>query len=242
MFLYDGRDGVVTDTNGLLYMRARYYSPEMRRFINADIVPGKISNAVTLNRFAYANGNPVSFVDPFGLSPDDRNSIIVDYVDNISDQTSSAIGYLDAGRKTANALLNQNDPLKLADDIIGDSSKIAKNLEVAGYVADVAAIVVDTGVGVVENIQNDEPVHYIIADAYVDIQFGAAGMAVGMLVGSVLPGAGTAAGAVVGFLIGSFAGTLFDIATEGLKIFGGKSLKDAAKDTARDIADFLKFW
>jgi hypothetical protein len=49
-------------------MRARYYSPDMKRFINADILAGGISNAITLNRFAYANGNPVSFVDPFGLS------------------------------------------------------------------------------------------------------------------------------------------------------------------------------
>jgi len=48
-------------------MRARYYSPALRRFINADIIPGEISNAVTLNRYAYANGNPVSNVDPFGL-------------------------------------------------------------------------------------------------------------------------------------------------------------------------------
>ena len=68
IFLYNGRDGVITDDNGLYYMRARYYSPDMRRFVNADIVAGQISNAVTLNRFAYANGNPVSFVDPFGLS------------------------------------------------------------------------------------------------------------------------------------------------------------------------------
>ena len=67
LFMYNGRDGVVTDDNGLIYMRARYYSPEMKRFINADIIPGKLSNAITLNRFAYANGNPVSFVDPFGL-------------------------------------------------------------------------------------------------------------------------------------------------------------------------------
>jgi len=49
-------------------MRARYYSPDMRRFINADIIPGELSNAITLNRFAYANGNPVSYTDPFGLS------------------------------------------------------------------------------------------------------------------------------------------------------------------------------
>jgi len=75
IFGYNGRDGVVTDSNGLIYMRARYYSPEMKRFINADIVPGKLSNAITLNRFAYANGNPVSFVDPFGLSVDTKGSI-----------------------------------------------------------------------------------------------------------------------------------------------------------------------
>ena len=67
IFGYNGRDGVVTDDNGLIYMRARYYSPEMKRFINADIVAGGISNAITLNRFAYANGNPVSNIDPFGL-------------------------------------------------------------------------------------------------------------------------------------------------------------------------------
>ena len=69
IFGYNGCDGVVTDDNGLIYMRARYYSPEMKRFINADIIPGKLSNAITLNRFAYANGNPVSLVDPFGLAP-----------------------------------------------------------------------------------------------------------------------------------------------------------------------------
>ena len=68
IFGYNGRDGVVTDDNGLIYMRARYYSPAMKRFINADVIPGKLSNTITLNRFAYANGNPVSFVDPFGLS------------------------------------------------------------------------------------------------------------------------------------------------------------------------------
>ncbi len=70
IFGYNGRDGVVTEDNGLIYMRARYYSPEMKRFINADIVAGELSNAITLNRFAYANGNPVSFVDPFGLFVD----------------------------------------------------------------------------------------------------------------------------------------------------------------------------
>ena len=56
----------LTTDNALIYMRARYYSPDMRRFINADVVAGSISNAITLNRFAYANGNPVSMSDPIG--------------------------------------------------------------------------------------------------------------------------------------------------------------------------------
>ena len=67
IFGYNGRDGVITDKTGLIYMRARYYSPDMKRFINADVVAGKLSSAITLNRYAYANGNPVSLVDPFGL-------------------------------------------------------------------------------------------------------------------------------------------------------------------------------
>lgn len=67
IFAYNGRDGVITDDNDLIYMRARYYSPVMRRFINADIIHGQISDSTSLNRYAYVNGNPVSLVDPFGL-------------------------------------------------------------------------------------------------------------------------------------------------------------------------------
>jgi len=35
-FLFNGRYGVQTDPNGLLYMRARYYNPYLCRFINPD--------------------------------------------------------------------------------------------------------------------------------------------------------------------------------------------------------------
>ena len=95
IFGYNGRDGVVTDNNGLIYMRARYYSPEMRRFINADIVAGNISNAITLNRYAYANGNPVSNIDPFGLSVDNREAVadaFLEGFDNVWDKILGAVG------------------------------------------------------------------------------------------------------------------------------------------------------
>ena len=91
IFGYNGRDGVITDCNGLIYMRARYYSSEMKRFVNADIVAGSITNAVTLNRFAYANGNPVSLVDPFGLSVKDALEGIADYLNIPEDRQKCAV-------------------------------------------------------------------------------------------------------------------------------------------------------
>lgn len=81
IFRYNGRDGVVTDENGLIYMRARYYSPEKRRFVNADVLHGQISDSTSLNRYSYVNGNPVSFVDPFGLAAEIRGNSI--YYGNI---------------------------------------------------------------------------------------------------------------------------------------------------------------
>lgn len=68
-FLYNGQLGVVTDENSLYYMRARYYNSEIRRFINQDIVIGNIENSQSLNRYAYCQGNPVNYFDPFGLEP-----------------------------------------------------------------------------------------------------------------------------------------------------------------------------
>ena len=62
-FCYNGQFGVQTDPNGLLYMRARYYSPYISRFLNPD--PSGFAGG--LNFYAFADGNPISNEDPFGL-------------------------------------------------------------------------------------------------------------------------------------------------------------------------------
>jgi RHS repeat-associated protein len=66
-FLFNGRYGVMTDPNGLLFMRARYYNAYLCRFVNAD--PSGFGGG--LNHYAYADGNPVSMIDPFGLGADE---------------------------------------------------------------------------------------------------------------------------------------------------------------------------
>lgn len=62
-FRFNGFFGVQTDSNGLLYMNARYYNVELRRFISAD----PMGFAEGPNFYAFANGDPISLADPFGL-------------------------------------------------------------------------------------------------------------------------------------------------------------------------------
>jgi RHS repeat-associated protein len=52
--------------NGLVFMNARYYDPDLGRFISADPIVPDPSNPQTLNRYSYANNNPISNVDPTG--------------------------------------------------------------------------------------------------------------------------------------------------------------------------------
>lgn len=74
-FLYNGQFGVASDDNGLYYMRARYYNIDIKRFVNQDVVTGSIERSSSLNRYAYVEGNPVSYIDPFGLEPWDTSEI-----------------------------------------------------------------------------------------------------------------------------------------------------------------------
>jgi RHS repeat-associated protein len=62
-FRYVGKFGVMDDENGLFYMRARYYDPEVGRFTTKD--PIGFNGGVNL--FEYVGSNPVSLIDPEGL-------------------------------------------------------------------------------------------------------------------------------------------------------------------------------
>ena len=62
-FQLHGEMGVMTDSSGLVCMRARYYHPRLMRFCNAD----PIGFDGGLNWYAFVSNNPVSKTDPSGL-------------------------------------------------------------------------------------------------------------------------------------------------------------------------------
>ena len=63
--------GYYYDTDiGLYYLNARYYSPELRRFISPDNTAYLDSeNANGLNLYAYCCNDPVNYADPSGHDP-----------------------------------------------------------------------------------------------------------------------------------------------------------------------------
>jgi RHS repeat-associated protein len=73
-FRYLGRYGILDDRTGLLCARARYFSPQLGRFLTKDPITGKDSDGQSLNLYLYALNNPISLVDINGLSPEELQS------------------------------------------------------------------------------------------------------------------------------------------------------------------------
>ena len=55
--------------SGLIFMQARYYDPELGRFITPDSIVPDPSLSEAFNRYAYVYNNPVNLIDPSGNNP-----------------------------------------------------------------------------------------------------------------------------------------------------------------------------
>ena len=56
------------DETGLYYFNARYFDPELGRFIQADTTIPDLSNPQSYNRFSYCVNDPLRYTDPSGHS------------------------------------------------------------------------------------------------------------------------------------------------------------------------------
>ena len=73
--LYVGASGIRYDTKtNLHYMRFRWFSANQMRFISPDLL-------MDLNRYAYVSGNPVLFIDEFGLQMNEPQ-VFIEYIKN----------------------------------------------------------------------------------------------------------------------------------------------------------------
>jgi len=68
------------DGSGLMYRRNRYYDPTSGKFTQED----PIGIAGGLNVYGYANGDPVTYSDPFGLCPDPKDPACNDFVSKLT--------------------------------------------------------------------------------------------------------------------------------------------------------------
>jgi RHS repeat-associated protein len=71
-FRYAGRFGVTDEGNGLVYMRSRYYTPAIGRFVNKD----PIGFFGGLNHYSYVGADPVNWIDPSGLRRQGKQNVL----------------------------------------------------------------------------------------------------------------------------------------------------------------------
>ncbi len=58
--------GYLDSSTGLYKFGARYYDPTIGRWTQQDPLRGSLDNPTSLNRYVYANDDPVNFTDPSG--------------------------------------------------------------------------------------------------------------------------------------------------------------------------------
>lgn len=102
-----GYNQEMKDASGLIYLRARYYDPEIMRFIQIDTnYAGEEEDVTSQNRYAYTLNNPYKYVDRDG---------------------NSALSILKAGRRSKNTIISRTTTAlkKVAGSV---SKSIAKSL------------------------------------------------------------------------------------------------------------------
>jgi len=64
-----GYTGEQQDPTGMVYLRARYYAPDTGRFTSRDTWAGDANSPMSFDRWTYANGNPLRYIDSSGREP-----------------------------------------------------------------------------------------------------------------------------------------------------------------------------
>ncbi|MBI3560529.1 MAG: VCBS repeat-containing protein [Gammaproteobacteria bacterium] len=83
----------IDTSTGLYNYGARFYDPAIMHFLSADDIIPSLDDPQTLNRFAYANNNPIKYIDPTGkgsIAP--STSVNAWYLSFSESQTKGFVG------------------------------------------------------------------------------------------------------------------------------------------------------
>ena len=162
-FLYNGRDGVMTDENGLYYMRARYYNPMTKTFISRDPLIGNINRPLSLNLYAYVEGNPVMLIDPIGMASENFQQ----------DVKRSPVMMIDPSGLASENFQQENDSYlmdSIAEGLIGYGlDSLSETWKYLNY-ADRAIVLLSN---IYQVAKNEGPLAGLIEMAYEDLAFAA---------------------------------------------------------------------
>lgn len=73
-FKFLGKYAIQSDSDELYYVRARYYSPTLNRWLSADAKRGTATNPLSLNRYVLNEGDVVNYVDVSGYNRENTKS------------------------------------------------------------------------------------------------------------------------------------------------------------------------
>jgi RHS repeat-associated protein len=100
--------GEARDGTGLTYLRARYYASAVGRFASRDLWAGARSRAIVHNLFAYADANPLRYVDRTGLSPVESLTVgVISRFDQSSARTLGVVNTWTVGPLPPSAVLRR---------------------------------------------------------------------------------------------------------------------------------------
>ncbi len=167
------------DQTGLYDYKARYYDPEIGRFISADTVVPNPSNPQALNRYSYVVNNPLRYNDPtghgWGYDEDDNIIWIPDEPSEDGDDEDGDDSSDDDGTGGPSLPLGSSEPLIAQEPkpstpefnwgpvatggtitavLIGDDATVV------GALNDVLVILVWLGTGVALVVENKEYIQY----------------------------------------------------------------------------------
>lgn len=100
-------------------MHARYFSPNLGRFLSVDPVGGEIGSSQSWNRYSYVRNNPLNMVDPTG----EAGKEVADWIDR---QVAAFASYVDASTGSGAGAITLNAAVGTAGDVISGAADMLR--------------------------------------------------------------------------------------------------------------------